>query len=89
MYISNWSTDSPGISRNVKQEYKDQILEAEKNNKGLKKYIDQLTNGKYSDKITFDGKNWIMPKNVYYALQRLGFQKNATTKLTLPTDIVS
>jgi hypothetical protein len=89
MYISDWSTDSPGISRNVKQEYKDQILEAEKNNKGLKKYIDQLTNGKYSDKITFDGKKWIMPKNVYYALQRLGFQKNATTKLTLPTDIVS
>ena len=89
MYISNWSTDSPGISRNVKQEYKDKILEAEKNNKGLKKYIDQLTNGKYSDKIIFDGKNWVMPKEIYYALQRIGFQKDATTKLTLPTDIVS
>jgi hypothetical protein len=89
MYISDWSGDSPSISRNIKQEYKDQILEAEKSNKGVKKYIDQLENGKYSDQIKFDGKKWIMPSDVYYALQRLGFQKNATTKLTMPTDLVS
>ena len=89
MYISDWSSDSPGISRNIKQEYKDQILEAEKSNKGVQKYIDQLENGKYSNQIKFDGKKWIMPSDVYYALQRLGFQKNATTKLTMPTDLVS